>query len=201
MGRVATCQCDWAGTTAEVKALLEPGEMILRGGIRKRVPLSELQKVKVQSDRLCFTVGGEAVQLFLGSTAAGKWATAITTPPPSLSQKLGITNQTVVRTIGSIRDSTLKSALSEAARLSDRDADLIVAFVDTPESLHETLLKAKAQLLKAVPIWMVYAKGPGHPLGESAIRSLLRANGMMDTKVASVSTELTALRFIFRNSI
>jgi hypothetical protein len=51
-----------------------------------------------------------------------------------------------------------------------------------------------------VPIWMVYAKGPGHPLNESAIRSYLRTNGMMDTKVASVSSELTALRFTIRKS-
>jgi hypothetical protein len=47
---------------------------------------------------------------------------------------------------------------------------------------------------------MVYAKGPGHPLNESAIRSFLRGNGMMDTKVASVSSELTALRFSVRKS-
>jgi hypothetical protein len=200
MGREAICKCDWAGVTAEVKVLLEPNEMIVRGEIRKRVPRTELNEVKVQSDRLCFTVGRESVQLFLGSTAAVSWAKAIATPLPSLSRKLGITDKTIVRTIGNIHDDALKSALAEAARISARGADLIVACVDTPESLRATLREAKAQLSQGVPIWMVYAKGPGHSLNEASIRSLLRANGMMDTKVASVSAGLTALRFSLRKS-
>jgi hypothetical protein len=198
MGREAVCQCDWAGTTAEVKVLLEPGEIILRGGIRKRVPLDALLDVRVLADRLCFIVGREPVQLFLGSAAAVRWAKAIATPPPALSRKLGITGKSIVRTIGSIEDDALKAALAEAARISARDADLIVAYVDSPKSLSATLEKAKPQVVRGVPIWMVYAKGPGHPLNESLIRSLLRANEMIDTKVASVSAKLTALRFCHR---
>ncbi|MGA2539013.1 MAG: hypothetical protein ABSF53_23600, partial [Terracidiphilus sp.] len=68
------------------------------------------------------------------------------------------------------------------------------------ESLRVTLDQTKAAVLDGVPIWMVYAKGPGHALNETVIRSLLRANGMMDTKVASVSSALTALRFSGRKS-
>jgi hypothetical protein len=105
-----------------------------------------------------------------------------------------------VRTIGDIRDENLALALAEAARISATDADLIVACVDTPESLRAALQQAGKQLMNAVPIWLVYAKGPGHPLNESVIRSALRASGMMDTKVASVSSELTALRFNLRKS-
>ena len=47
---------------------------------------------------------------------------------------------------------------------------------------------------------LVYAKGKGHAIDESAIRSLLRANGMMDTKIASVSATLTAIRFNLQKS-
>jgi hypothetical protein len=178
-----------------VKVLLESGEIVFRGAIRKRLSLSEVRNVKVVADRLCFTAGREPVQLFLGSDAAGKWAKAISKPAPSLARKLGITNSTIVRTIGSIEDRALQSALDEAGRISAKDAGLIVAYVDTHESLHATLQVAKPQLLKDVPIWIVYAKGPGHPLDEAAIRSLLRDKKMMDTKVASVSAKLTALRF------
>jgi hypothetical protein len=194
MGREATCRCDWGGTVAEVKALLESGELILRGGLRKRLPFDELKKMKVETDRLCFTVSGEEVQLLLGA-AAEKWALAIETPPPSLARKLGITNKTVVQTIGNMDDLGLKSALAEAARISARESDLIVANVDTPEAVEAALREVKTQLAKGVPIWMVYAKGPGHALNEAAIRTTLRSNGMMDTKVASVSAKLTALRF------
>jgi len=39
-------------------------------------------------------------------------------------------------------------------------------------------------------------KGPGKLIGETEIRTLLRQEGFIDTKVASVSASLTALRFI-----
>lgn len=200
MGREATCTCDWGGTIAEVKALLETSEVIVRGGMRKRVPFKEIEGVKALSDRLCFTVGGERVQLYLGSSAAEKWAAAITCPPPALSKKLGITKTRVVRVIGAVPDEALQEALAEAACISAKGADLIVAYVDSPESLHAALREAEAQLLNGVPIWMVYAKGPGHAINESSIRSLLRENGMIDTKVTSVSAKFTALRFIYRKS-
>jgi hypothetical protein len=200
MGREAVCTCDWAGTVAEVKALLETSELILRGDIRRRAAFGEIKNVKVQADCLCFTVGREAVQLVLGASVAARWAAIVTSPPPTLARKLGITDMTVVRTIGKVCDENLKTALAEAARIADKDADLIVACVDTPESLEKALALAGAALKRAVPIWMVYAKGPGHALSETAIRSLLRENGLMDTKVASVSSTLTALRFNLRKA-
>ena len=200
MGREAVCTCDWAGEVTEVKALLEAGELILRGGLRKRIPFNQLQRVRAISDRLCFKADGEAVELVLGASAAAKWAEAITTPTPSLARKLGISSATVVRSIGNIDDANLKAALAEAAGISATAPDLVVACVDTPESLHRVPEQAMEQLLAGVPIWIVYPKGPGHALNETAIRALLRSNGMMDTKVASVSSTLTALRFNRRKS-
>jgi hypothetical protein len=41
----------------------------------------------------------------------------------------------------------------------------------------------------------MYPKGAGKPIGETEIRETLRRAGWMDTKVASVSATLTALRF------
>ena len=200
MGREAACTCDWAGTVAEVKALLETNELILRGEIRRRVPFSEMQRVKVQADCLCFRVGRKAVQLVLGASAAAKWAAIITSPLPSLARKLGITEKTVVRTIGVVENDELNTALAEAVRIAEKGADLIVACVDSPEALRAAFKQARIALVKGVPIWMVYAKGPGHPLNEEAIRDFLRGNGMMDTKVASVSNRQTALRFNLRRT-
>jgi len=196
MGREAICTCDWNGTVAEVKALLETGEIILRGAMRKRIPFGEIKNVNATDQRIAFTVGDEAVQLVLGPVAA-KWAAAITNPPPTLARKLGITGEIVVRVIGEVCDESLNEALAEAGAIASKDAGLIIACVDSPESLYAALRDAKAQLLKGVPIWVVYAKGPGHAINETGIRSLLRENGMIDTKVASVSSKFTALRFIY----
>src|SRR5580698_6959200 len=134
MGREAVCTCDWAGTVAEVKALLEPGELILRGEIRRRVPFGEITSVRAESDSLRFKVGREAVELVLGAAMAAKWAEVIMTPPPSLARKLGINGETVVRIVGDIHDENLIAALAEAARVTAIGADLMVACVHTPEA-------------------------------------------------------------------
>lgn len=203
MGREAICTCDWAGEITEVKALLESGEIVLRGGMRRRVAFSEIKNVKADGGRLCFAVGSERVELEIGPAAA-KWAAAITSPPPTLARKLGITGETIVRVIGDCCDETLREALAEGQSIATgaaaRNAGLIVACVYSPESLHAALRAANAQLLKGVAIWMVYAKGRGHAVNETAIRTLLRENGMIDTKVASVSAKYTALRFVYRKT-
>jgi hypothetical protein len=194
MGREAICECIYADTTAKVKALLESEELIVRGDIRIRAPLQTLRNVRVESESLCFNLDKHPVQLRLGAAVAKSWAKRIASPPPTLADKLGITGKTV-RTIGSISDRALESALDSAALVSARNPDLIVSYVDTPASLATALREAKAQLARSIPIWLVYRKGPGHPINESAIRTTLRAQGLMDTKVVSVSAELTALRF------
>lgn len=195
MGREAICECDWAGTTANVKVLLESTELIVRGDIRKRIPIKALNSVEAWSGWLRFNVDGEKVQINLGAPLAEKWVTAIKTPPPSLARKLGITNKPIVRIISDIADESLKEAIAEAGQISATNPELIVACVDTPESLAAALRQAKPQLLKSIPIWIVYPKGRGHMLDEATIRAALRGNGMMDTKVASISSALTALRF------
>jgi hypothetical protein len=195
MGREATCQCNWAGATGNVKALLETSDLILRGEIRKRIPFSELRDVKARSGRLCFTVAGDAVELFLGADQAEKWSKKITSPPPSLARKLGITGESVVRILGDAADESLHLALAEAARITDRNPDLILACVKTPKDLQSALTKAHSQVSEGVPLWLIYPKGPGHPLSESMIRSALVPRGLVDTKVAAVSAALAAIRF------
>ena len=194
MGREAICDCTFDGTVTKVKALLESDELILRGDIHLRAPLHALHHVRVESESLCFNLDTGPIRLDLGAAAAKSWAKKIKSLPPSLAVKLGITGKTV-RTIGPISNPALDSALSSAALISGRNPDIILAYIDTPESLAAVLGEAKAQLARSIPIWLVYRKGPGHPLNETAIRTTLRANGLIDTKVASVSPELTALRF------
>jgi hypothetical protein len=195
MGREAQCKCEFEGAVAEVKLHLEPGLLTLSGGVKRKLPTAELKEIKVVGDRLVFRVGGKPIRLHLGKADAEKWAVAIQAAPPSLARKLGITDKTVVRTIGPILDDHLKSAVDEAGRVSAKGANLMVACVETPESVGAALAAGKAQLENGAPIWMVYRKGPGHAINENWIRSALRSAGLMDTKIASVSAKWTALRF------
>jgi hypothetical protein len=73
---------------------------------------------------------------------------------------------------------------------------LILARVDTPGELAAALRKSTDDLNRGVPIWFIYPKGPGHALDEHIVRSTALATGIVDTKVAAVSSALTALRFV-----
>jgi hypothetical protein len=159
-----------------------------------------LQQARAAGNLLAFRFHDEPVTLHLGSAMAAKWAQAILTPPPTLAKKLGISESTRVRLIGSIDDDALRKALSEAAEISSRNSDLIVARVNTPAELSRALRTAAAQLAQGVPIWFVYRKGPGHALTASDVRSAGLSAGIVDTKIAAVSPALTALRFVKRRS-
>jgi len=200
MGREATCACMWNGDRHQVKALLEPPELILRGELRHRISFAKISSLKAVGDYLAFSVDGYSVRLQLGSTMAQKWADVIVKPPPSLAKKLGITNEMTVHMIGPVDDSALKASLTEAKAVSLSKGDLILARVDTQADLKAVLAKAAGQLNSSIPIWFIYRKGPGHPLNENLVREAALATGIVDTKIAAVSAEFSALRFVKRRS-
>jgi hypothetical protein len=200
MGREAACICDWNGSRAEVKALIEPPELILRGAMRRRIPIAEMRQIRAERDSLRFRYEAESISLELGAALATKWAETLMKPPPSLAKKLGVTAATQVWTIGATDDEALQAALAEAKKVSNRSGDLILARIDTPTDLKAALARSAGALQQGTPIWFIYRKGPGHPLNESLVRSTALAAGIVDTKVASISAELTGLRFVKRKS-
>jgi hypothetical protein len=200
MGREATCTCIWNGKKSIVKAQIEPPELILRGELKRSVPIASLESVKAERDQLRFTVDGESVALSLGADIAVKWADALLKPPSSLAKKLGITPDTTAWMIGRVDDAALEAALAEAKAVSTRRGDLILARVDTLAELQSALIRTAQQLSAGTPIWFIYRKGPGHSLNENLVRTTALATGIVDTKVASVSAALTALRFTKRRS-
>jgi hypothetical protein len=200
MGREALCTCIWNGEKSKVKALLEPPDLILRGEMRRRVPFAKMKGVKAEGDLLHFKFEGESIALQLGNAMALKWADALLKPTPTLAKKLGITPETTVRMIGPIDDAALKSALAEAKSVSQRQGELILARVDTPADLVAALQEVAVELKAGVPIWFIYRKGPGYPLNENQVQQTALTTGIVDTKIAAVSAEFSALRFVKRRS-
>ena len=201
MGREAECACDWNGKSAHVKALVEPPELILRGGLKHRIPFAEMQHVRAQGQKLAFEFRGEGISLDLGPALAEKWVQYLTAPPPTLAKKLGITAETVVRTIGTVDDDALQQAIATARSSSGAGpGDLILARVNTPQDLSRALKSASDQLARGVPIWFIYPKGKAHALTENEVRNTALATGIVDTKVAAISKTLTALRFVKRRT-
>jgi hypothetical protein len=196
MGREATCHCKWGAEEGDCKVLLEGRELILRSGIRRRVSLSAMSSVAARGSNLVFTVGQDRVELRLGVDAAQRWAKAIQTPPPSLAGKLGISRTTRLSVVGNIQCEELKEALADAAPASEKGVDLVLLCVNSQSELQQYLT---AETYTS-PLWIVYPKGANSEVKESGLRDLLRSRGFVDTKVASVSARLTALRFVKRKS-
>jgi len=197
MGREAQCQCIWAGESGQCKVLLETAELIVRGAFRRVIPISSMTYIAVDGDNLTFCVGADKVALTLGAAQARSWAKKLTTAPPTLASKLGISSDSQLLLIGESDSEELNSALAGAATRSSTIPGLIVACAHTRAELDQALHRATAYSSKP-PIWIVYPKGAGTPLPESVIRNTLRSQGFIDTKVASVDATYTALRFIKR---
>jgi len=194
MGRETVCLCRWGDEVGECTVLLEGRELILRGGLRKKIALEGIRGVVVEGD-----AGDVAVVLNVGRETATRWAEAMAKPPTTLAKKLGITATSRVGLIGEVDDAEeeLQRALAEAAEVTRSLAggvDLVVAYVEEPLALANAVQRASG----AAAIWVVYPKGAGTPLGEGRVREFLRGKGYMDTKVAAVSARLTGLRFTRR---
>jgi hypothetical protein len=198
VGREARCAASWGAQSGAVTVHLDANELTVRGAFRARAALASLRDVRAEGDTLRFRAGEDDVALRVG-VAASRWAAAIAAPPPSLAAKLGIRAETRVLVVGAVDDDELARALATGIA-TDRDPDLIVARVDDADELARVAAEHAALLERRVPLWVVYTKGKGAPLGETAVRAMLRERGLVDLKVASVSATLTALQFARRQS-
>ena len=193
MGREALAYAEVGSEAEEVRALLESGELILRGAIRRRYPKTALEGVTVEGEVLYFAHAGEAVRLHLGAREAEAWRKAITTPPPSLRTKLGLNKGARALLVGSFEDDALAEALDGVLVEDGADAAVMIACIERPNDLSaaRTLHAAHPSLA----LWAVYPKGRGVTFGENEIRASLRAKGFRDTKSCAVSERLTATRY------
>ncbi|HEX7659236.1 MAG TPA: hypothetical protein VF444_07125 [Pseudonocardiaceae bacterium] len=191
MGRETVTTAEWRGARAEVRALLESQEIILRGAIRARIPRSDVNAVTVSGDELRVMAGDEPLVLALGASEAASWASALRKPPPSLAEKLGVSTAKPAYVWGSPDDQSLREALVGAVTDKPTDASVIVAVIADEADLDAIF--ALARSAPNLPLWCVYPKGRGGP--DAVIRDYLRSRGYVDTKTSAVSDRLTAMRY------
>ena len=192
MGRETLCHAEWPSGAGEVKALLESQELILRGALRRFLPVAALNDVVVDGDRLILGHGGETIALTLGAKTAASWAKKIAAPPPTLAAKLGIGSATRVQTVGNLDDPALAAAVARGIAAT-ADAEVTLAEVTDAHALDRAVAATGT-----TPLWLAYAKGKASPFGEAAVRTAMRERGWIDVKVASVSDRLTAAKFVRR---
>ena len=153
--------------------------------------------VAARGSKLVFHVGRDQVELHLGQEAAQRWAKAIASPLPDLASKLGVAPTTRLSVIGNVVSEELKTALAKGISAQGKEVDLTLICANTQSEVDHCFVR---QTLRG-PLWIVYPKGANSQVKESLVRDLLRSHGFIDTKVASVSARLTALRFVKRKSL
>src|SRR5271170_4838879 len=159
MGREATVECQWGDEAGQCKVLLESRELIVRGAIRRRVLIASLTDVFAEENRLHFRVEADEVFLDLGSKAAQSWARTISTPPPSLAAKLGISKASHLLLIGNFEDEALKLAVAEAANsirggAPKPEINLVLASIRTDADLEHVLDHISAYPTPIPPLWI-----------------------------------------------
>jgi hypothetical protein len=194
MGLEAKCRCRWSGGSGDVKALLEAHELILRGNIRRRFPISEISDLRTRGDNLHFKHSSVEFTLELGAEQALRWARKIATPPPSLAKKLGVTPTSKVMLIGPLEDVVLQEALKDGIATGMEEARLSLAVVYDEPAL-ENALRLHESLAAGTAIWIVHKKGRKAAFGEGPVRSYMRSVGYRDNKVSAVSDAHSATRY------
>jgi hypothetical protein len=192
MGRMAETFAQWQGQSAEVLALLEPHEVILRGGIRDRVPRASISGMTVDGGWLTLATPRGPLVLELGEVEAEKWLTALQKPPATLAEKLGVSAACRAHVMGPLEDAELAAALAGVQVASIADAGVLLAVLEAPGDLDAAVGVAKSapQLM----LWCVYPKGKG-AVTDSMVRTYLRERGYIDSKSCAVSHRLTATRY------
>ena len=197
MGLEARCPCRWSDGSGEVQALLEARELIVRGDLKRTIPIAAITLVRVEGSELRLRVGTKEIVLGLGAARAERWAKKLAAPPRTLTQKLGVGPSSKALVIGTVEDPALREALADSEASRVEDARLSVAVVTNAAALQHAL-QVHATLPSGAPIWVVYGKGARAAFGEAPVRQFMRAAGYMDNKVSAVSDTLTATRYTRR---
>ena len=194
MGNQATATVRYDGETHEAKVLLETDEVIVRGGLKLKIPFRDIREAKPAGGTLVLRWKGHELRVPLGGDAA-KWAEKIRNPK-SRVEKLGVKAKQKVCAIGSLDGeflAELEKSGADVSRKLRRDSDAIFAAVERGGDL---AFERWRQFLQAAgSIWVVRPKG-NPAITEMEVMQAGRAAGLVDVKVVRFSATHTAEKFV-----
>lgn len=194
MGQEAACFCELGGARVAAMAYLEAGRLLLRSASARFVVASPLlESVEVVDKGLRFSDDHSEFVVELNSAVAARWYERITSPP-TLAEKLGLADRCHAFVLGCVSDSELTQALSGFETKVPSDAGVLLGIVCDPSELHKLIEVHKT--VPQLPLWVVHQKGKASRFSGDKVRSTLRALGLRDNKVCSVSAGLSAIRFV-----
>ena len=151
----------WVGDkSGTCKVLLESGELICRGALRHRFPLTAMTELAVKDGRLSFLADGVSVSIELGDESE-VWYQRIRNPR-TRSQKLGLKPGQRVCVLGPAEPDVIPevAAVTNATPTTRLAAglDLVLFFVEEPSDLPR-LDKIESCLNQGGCVWVLYPKG------------------------------------------
>jgi hypothetical protein len=195
MGQELACSVLSNGESHRGKALLESNEILFRGDVRLKIPLSSVKKVEAGEGKLNVRTK-DALYVFDLGPKAEKWRDRIANPK-SLLDKLGVKPGDAVWLQGSFSADFLADLKQRGALVSRGKSPAPSWIFLAADSLADLAnVKSAARTLRtSAALWIIYPKGQKSITEHDVRGSGLRA-GLTDVKVASFSPTQTALKFV-----
>lgn len=196
MGTIAEGTVTVGGQKVNCKADFASDHVTFSGGRRGEVPYSKIEVVGTARGILKLRVDGALMEFPLGAKVDR--IAAKVRKPPALMDKLGVKPGLTVANVG-VEAKAFAAELAKAAPDATRGepgrpVDLLFLAVRARDEL-DRIPDMVRHVKPDGGLWVVYPKGR-RDLRESDVLEAGRAAGLKDVKVARVSPELTALRFV-----
>lgn len=195
MGNEALCRVDLGDNSAEARVLLETDELIVRGGMKVRIPFKEMERVAADGGALTFRWKGADARMLVGIQAP-KWVEKIRNPK-SVIDKLGVKpgqRVTILGDVGEELAAAVEQRSGDVSRRLRKESDVIFFAAGTREELArlETL---RASLAASGAIWVIRPKGI-QAIRDGDVITVARAAGLVDVKVVRVSETLSGEKLV-----
>lgn len=196
MGTVVQGTVTVGGQKVNCKADFASDHVTFSGGRRGEVPYSKVQVLGTARGLLKLRVDGALMEFPLGDKTDR--IAAKVRKPPTLMDKLGVKQGLDVAVVGVddrvFRNELEKSGVAAHRGEPGRPVDLLFLAVRGRDEL-DRVAEMVGHLRPDAGLWVVYPKGR-RDLRESDVLAAGRAAGLKDVKVARVSKDSTALRFV-----
>jgi hypothetical protein len=197
MGREAKIEVRLGDASGTCTVLLEAHELILRGAIKAKILLSQLNNVQVQSNGLHAGTPFGALWLGLNERVAQSWFKKMHAAPPTLASKLGFRAGVRVALLKGDVELEALIAAQAAEITATSEAQLWLAPLDCSADLSDLLARLmKTPLAATQALWVIRQKGALAEPKEVILMRELRALALVPTKTASVSESRTADRYV-----
>lgn len=195
MGNEALCRVDLGGSSAEARVLLETDELIVRGGMKLRIPFKEMERVAADGGALTFRWKGADARMLVG-VQAPKWAEKIRNPK-SVIDKLGVKpgqRVTILGDVGEELAAAVEQRSGDVSRRLRKESDVIFLAATTREELArlETL---RSSLAATGAIWVIRPKGI-QAIRDGDVIAAARTAGLVDVKVVRVNEALSGEKLV-----